>query len=1313
VEGIIMKRICAGALLCLALSTYTFAQFSTVGGTVSDATGALIPGVQVTATNTQTGVVTTVITNETGTYNIPGLQPGIYNVAAELSGFQKLVRNNVELGSNQQVRLNFTLQVGGVSTAVEVTVATDSLLAASSASVGSVLPENTITSLPDVGRDALSLINVLAGVRAGTGGPAGIAGAEGGYSTARASATFAGIYAGYGAVNTTRDGVSVQNNRRTTGVNSNATINQDLVDEVRVIVAPVDAENSGGVGQVQILTRSGTNMYRGTAVFNVLNSAFNASPWNSNRIGVTPLWYNRPQWTVSYGGPIIKNKTFFFALLDGQRMHSRSNVQTPVLTSLARQGQFRFFPGVVNGNAESQVTFGANPQAPVVDLAGNPVKPAAATGDLQTVSVFGRDSFRPGFDPTGFINKYLGGMPLPNDFRGGDGLNIANFNWVRRGDSIVGAQFNTEDDTNRDQINIKVDHHFNTRHKLQMSYVQENNVATANPSPWPTGWFDISTRRPHELTGSIVSTLSPTIVNEFRAGLHIFYNERQGPCLQPGVKDDLKSWLPNVQGYTLRVNVTTFAEGRLNGGCNSTQGQDNSYSYSDSISWTHRQHSFKAGFQDVLNGSDVYSSVNWFPVATGGAGNFPVTGIETANIPGMLGNNLTNARNLLLTLAGSVSNIQQSFRMATPSAATFVDLKEYGPTPPKRFMAANQWNVFFKDDWKVTPSVTLNLGVRYDFIGVPFEKRGFAATLVGGGLAGFGWSGRSWSDYWTPGPQKAPLSQVQFVGPHSTNPGAKLWQNDWNNVGPAVGFSWSLPWFGKDKTTVRGGYAVNYMGHIGQLIDLDAQAGTSVPGTSDSETVTSTSYLDLTNINFPLPRRKPLDTIPLTDRTQSITVFDPKSVSPYVQTFNLSVTRTLRRNVTVDVRYIGSKGTKLYGQIALNQPNFLTNGLLDALNVTRAGGDAPLFDQMLKGLNINPGVAGFGAVGTTVNGVPQTGSAALRQNTTYRTNIANGNYTAVVGSLNTSTAVTGQGGGFLRNGGFPENFIVNNPQFNGVTMVGNPGSSIYHSMQAQLTFRPTAGLTSQASYTFSKAMSACQNSTCTAWTNPVQRSLDRSLQSSDRRHDFKLVGSYELPFGPNRLFLGKSSGILARLVEQWQVGWITGLLSGAPLSLSATNNYIGNTRPDIVGNFPKNQGSAQMTANLPVYFATGTYKIVSDPQCNSVTPLQGTQIACTLTAIADSQGRIVVQHSRPGTLGNLGANWLTGPGTFTFDLSAGKKVRLTETKALQLRVDAHNVLNHPILGSPNLNIDASNFGQMNGTDVLGNRVIQGQLRLTF
>src|SRR5262249_18428508 len=151
------------------------------------------------------------------------------------------------------------------------------------------------------------------------------------------------------------------------GVFSATHINPDLVGEMRIILAPVDAETGRGSGQVQIITRSGTNRYTGGAVWNVQNTALNANTWNNNRTNTNPGWQNRQQLTLNYGGPIVKNKTFFFALFDGQRVWARESVRALVLTSEARKGNYRYFPGVVNGNADAAVTGGASPTAPVVD----------------------------------------------------------------------------------------------------------------------------------------------------------------------------------------------------------------------------------------------------------------------------------------------------------------------------------------------------------------------------------------------------------------------------------------------------------------------------------------------------------------------------------------------------------------------------------------------------------------------------------------------------------------------------------------------------------------------------------------------------------------------------------------------------------------------------------------------------------------------------------------------------------------------------------------------------------------------------------
>src|SRR5437773_4068103 len=155
----------AVALLCLVLCTHSFSQTSnaTLGGTISDATGALIPGVTITATNTGTGIVTTVLSNEAGAYQFASLQTGTYKVSAELSGFRTQTYNEVALGISQQVRLNFTLQVGSVAQSVEVTIAADTLIATSTSSVGTVLTEYRVRDLPLRGHTVMDLVISMVG----------------------------------------------------------------------------------------------------------------------------------------------------------------------------------------------------------------------------------------------------------------------------------------------------------------------------------------------------------------------------------------------------------------------------------------------------------------------------------------------------------------------------------------------------------------------------------------------------------------------------------------------------------------------------------------------------------------------------------------------------------------------------------------------------------------------------------------------------------------------------------------------------------------------------------------------------------------------------------------------------------------------------------------------------------------------------------------------------------------------------------------------------------------------------------------------
>src|SRR4051812_32007959 len=429
----------AVVLLCVSIPIAAFAQSSNanISGTVTDAGKAFIPGVTVKATNTQTGVVSTGISNETGTYTIPSLLPGTYKVSAELPGFQTQNYTNVQLGNAAQLRLNFTLQVASLNTSVEVTVEADRLLLSSSSSVGSVLPENTVRDLPNtgvMGNDAVSgLIGTLPGINLSSD-----------LVLAANSTMVAGVSAAF--VNVQRDGVDASAaGRNAAGFQPATIMSPDMVGEIRMVTSPVDAELGRGNSQVQVQTRSGTNKYRGALVYNVRNSAIEPNTWSNNRAqpsAIVPPWTNLQEYTGSLGGPIVKNKTFFFFLWDGLLPETRSNVQATVLTPCARNGIFRYFDGWQNGNVNQVTTGGATPTIATVDQSGNPVRPAnnagggAFTGSLHYASVFGAlpanlpaatadcsniaalvqpgtawDSNRTKMDPTGYVSKVFGVMP--------------------------------------------------------------------------------------------------------------------------------------------------------------------------------------------------------------------------------------------------------------------------------------------------------------------------------------------------------------------------------------------------------------------------------------------------------------------------------------------------------------------------------------------------------------------------------------------------------------------------------------------------------------------------------------------------------------------------------------------------------------------------------------------------------------------------------------------------------------------------------------------------------------------------------------
>src|SRR5687767_8107541 len=240
-------------------------------------------------------------------------------------------------------------------------------------------------------------------------------------------------------------------------------------------------------------------------------------------------------------------------------------------------------------------------------------------------------------------------------------------------------------------------------------------------------------------------------------------------------------------------------------------------------------------------------------------------------------------------------------------------------------------------------------------------------------------------------------------------------------------------------------------------------------------------------------------------------------------------------------------------------------------------------------------------------------------------------------------------------------------------MISNPGSSTYHSGQIQVTKRLSYGFSNQTSYTWSRSLGETDTDGSRfgniRYRDPRNRSEQKTL-IGHRTHDIRSNGTFELPFGPNRALLGGSSGILARLVERWQLGGILSWSSGSPMSLlSGRSTLTAATAitPDIVGDFPKSTGEVTRVTNGVIYFPGLSQ--VPDPDRSGVTTLQATRDSHNGMAIVDTQGRLVLVNAPPGRLGTLGQNWIEGPSTLGLDVNLVKRVKIAETKEFELRMD--------------------------------------------
>ena len=681
--------LCTMSMLSCLLIGSSILKAQAVGeitGMVADPSGAVVPDARITATRDATGVSKSTVSSTAGTYTIPNLMVGTYTVTAEASGFKTGVAHNITLDVSQQREVNFTLALAGVQSTVEVSAAPP-LLNTTDSQLGTVVTGEQVQNLPLNGRNVENLIAIQAGVQWYGGSMGWMSGELA--SNGNRGETMVG----------TLDGADISDPEM--GTLQFTDFNLDAIAEFKYLQNNYSAQYGQGAGSItQIVSKTGTNQFHGSLFEFVRNSAFDARNFFSAT--VPPL--KRNEFGGTFGGPVKKDKTFFFVQYAGLRQRSGYPNIVPVPTTAERAGEVTII--------------GANGQPDQLQVTLNPV--------AQDV-----------------LSRY----PLPNEPNGPLGANTFNYMFSQP--------------TNNDQFSARLDHTFSTKDNLFVRASYVNDIARETDS-WAA-----------EMGGANFSTSNIGEGRNYAIGeTHLFR-----PTLLNDFRFTLNRGIEGVPEAPAEVNTTdtSFSDGSLQWwGPDSFETKYNvtMIDPKDDLTWTTGRHTFKFGAEfrrERDNGTGVTG------IGPSGSYSFnpgvPLTEtIQSTNGGAPLLAGSPSPNSLISMMEGDDYNYGRA--TAVPG---------YGP-PGGGFVwwGLRRWTlgVYAQDDFKVTHTLTLNLGLRYEYQSVPWE--------VGNRLAG-------------------PADYGSLYGQFVMNP-KPMWQPDYlsGNFGPRVGLAQRL---GKN-TVLRGGFAI-------------------------------------------------------------------------------------------------------------------------------------------------------------------------------------------------------------------------------------------------------------------------------------------------------------------------------------------------------------------------------------------------------------------------------------------------------------------------------------------------------------------------
>lgn len=1210
-----------GVALCAPAAITAQVTTARLEGIVKDSTGAIIPGATVVVTNTGTNIPYEAQTNMVGFFVLPQLPPGTYTVSCEIPGFKRSVIQDLRLQVGDTRSVQLVLEPGQITEQIMVT-AEVTPVDLTSQNIRSVVQQQQITDLPLNGRNPMNLFFLQAGANP-------IVAAHSQESASTFNQQHRGNVDGLRVVanNVTVEGIWAQDSLLENGPGMvSLPTPVDALAEYSVVTSSASAEfGRGGGAQVQAIYKSGTNEFHGTAYEFNRNTVYNANNFFLNRVKTAdgsrakrPVFL-RNQFGFSLGGPIRKERIFFFFTYEGQRERQATIVNRNVFTKSLRDGIFRYYNKGKNSVSLVDPATGA---------------PKVAAEDISTIDLLAVDPTRLGFDTSGKVAGILEQVPLPNNFDIGDGFNMAGYRYTSP----------LPDDYN--QYVAKGDIVLSPSHRLSISHGYSREF-TDGPAMF-SGYPQFSTKEIRK--GAVIafnSNFSPTWLNEFRAGAQ------------------LRSWhyfQPNPANFDIKGNYQLAGLGSGRGGAPNgnpigvfltQEAPTPAFNFNDNVTKIRGNHTFKGGVDVRI----LRSNVNF-----GGDYYIPVLSTDNAfnpaNIPafpGLSSDDRARAQQLTNDLTGTIGFIQQDFKTNSKSGFTPYE-------PPHRYWRAREYSFFFQDTWKITPHLTVNLGVRYELFGVPYEAKGIFTQPIGGVKGIYGVAG--------------PLGQPTQTG-FAEDGGSKVYSVDWNNFAPNVGFTWDP--FKDGKTSVSASYRTAYdRVAITQHLFLDySNEGTTAtvrifPKIRFADPIIYQSVGGQPPI-FPIATPKLFAPIGNLRAGQANTV-DPSLYVPYTNNWSLRLQREILRRMTLSIAYVGNKGTGLHRAFNINQVEIRKNGFLSAFlaaqrNLAKNGSPNVGESIGILGQIFPPGASG------TVGSIP----ASLN------TNISQGQAARVADQIDRGL-VGGLGpGGLLANAGLAQTLIRINPQFLNANIVGNNSNSTWHGMKLELTRRYSAGVYFQVNYTLSKGLTDYVGGQSQAdnYRDNANYRLDKTLANFDATHVINANGIWQLPFGKGRRWLGNSGAFVDHLVGGWQLNGIFGFTTGWPLTVD-TGRYnltLGDTS----------------TAD----YSGKSYKIF-----NKI--IRGEQIT-TLTP----EDKALFTNPPAGSPGGTPQRAFRGLNFVNLDTSLFKDFYMTEEKRLQMRFEFFNLFNYTRFDQRQLttNINSPSFG--NVTAALNPRIIQFAARFIF